>query len=198
MPKNKDVRVGAPEQNVTGAIKSAPLGTETPDLSDIAISGVTLDNAFEGDEYVSEDGLTLAPSMSTSDIKDWSGATVRKILESFDGTISWTMISTNEGALKIAFGSANVSAVAATAAHGKQVKASLGAYLPERRAWVFMMKDGDARILITVPDGQITEVGEVTFASKQAIAWPVTLSCYPDTEGKCIHILTDDGEVVSA
>lgn len=193
MPKTSDVRIGAPEQGVTGAIKHAPLGTAIPTLADIKKAGVTLNQAFAGNEYVSEDGLTLAPSMSTTEIKDWSGATVRKVLESFDGTLSWTMISTNQGALSIAFGSNHVTANAAGTDHGAQVQAALGAYLPEEQAWVFLMKDGDARIVIAVPDGQITEVGEVTFASNAAVGWNVTLSCYPDTNGNSIYIMTDDG-----
>jgi hypothetical protein len=193
MPKTSDVRIGAPEQGVTGAIKHAPLGTAIPTLADITKASVTINQAFTGDEYVSEDGLTLAPSMSTTEIKDWSGATVRKVLESFDGTLSWTMISTNAGALSIAFGSGHVTTSAATTTHGTQVQAALGAYLPEEQAWVFLMKDGDARIVIAVPDGQITEVGEVTFASNAAVGWNVTLSCYPDTSGNSIYIMTDDG-----
>ena len=193
MPKTSDVRIGAPEQGVTGAIKHAPLGTAIPTLADIKKAGVTLNQAFAGDEYVSEDGLTLAPSMSTTEIKDWSGETVRKVLESFDGTLSWTMISTNQGALSIAFGSGHVTTQAAATDHGAQVQAALGAYLPEEQAWVFLMKDGDARIVIAVPDGQITEVGEVTFASNAAVGWNVTLSCYPDTSGNSIYIMTDDG-----
>lgn len=198
MPKNTDVRVGAPDQKVTGAIKHAPLGTTIPTLADITKAAVAINQAFTGDEYVSEDGLTLSPSISTTDIKDWSGSTVRKVLESFDGTLSWTMISTNEGALGIAFGSEHVTAVAASKAHGAQVQAALGAYLPEEQAWVFLMKDGDARIVIAVPDGQITSVGDVTFASNTAVGWQVTLSCYPDANGCSIYIMTDDGQVTSA
>lgn len=198
MPKNTDVRVGAPDQKVTGAIKHAPLGTTIPTLADITKAAVAINQAFTGDEYVSEDGLTLSPSISTTDIKDWSGSTVRKVLESFDGTLSWTMISTNEGALGIAFGSEHVTAVAASTAHGAQVQAALGAYLPEEQAWVFLMKDGDARIVIAVPDGQITSVGDVTFASNAAVGWQVTLSCYPDANGHSIYIMTDDGQVTSA
>ena len=197
MPSNADVRVGAPDQKVTGAIKHAPKGTAIPALTDITKAAVTLNQAFTGDEYVSQDGLTLAPSMSTTEIKDWSGATVRKVLESFDGTLSWTMISTNAGALAIAFGADHVTTAAATTAHGAQVQAALGAYLPEEQAWVFLMKDGDARIVIAVPDGQITEVGEVTFASNAAVGWQVTLSCYPDASGNCIYIMTDDGVVTA-
>ena len=197
MPNVKDVRVGAPDQKTTGAIKHAPLGTAIPTLADIKKASVTINQAFVGDEYVSEDGLTLTPSMSTTDIKDWSGSTVRKVLESFDGTLSWTMISTNKDALAIVFGSDNVTSVTASTAHGAQAQAALGAYLPEEQAWVFLMKDGDARVVVAVPDGQITEVGEVTFASNAAIGWQVTLSCYPDSNGNCIYIMTDDGQVTA-
>lgn len=197
MPNTKDVRVGAPDQKTTGAIKHAPLGTPLPSLSDISTSGVTLNQAFTGDEYVSEDGLTLSPSMSTTDIKDWSNSIVRKVLESFDGTLSWTMISTNEGALGVAFGADHITTNAAAQTHGKQMKVELGAHLPEAQSWVFLMKDGDARIIVLVPNGQVTEVGEVTFSASAAIGWNVTLSCYPDSDGESIYILTDDG-VVSA
>lgn len=196
MPYTSDVRVGAPEQTSTvGAILSAPLGTTMPVLADITASGVTLDEDFTGNEYISEEGLTLTPSMSTQDIKDWSGATVRKVLESFDGTLSWTMISTNESAMGIAFGSDYVTTTTATTTHGAQTRTALGAHLPDARSWVFLMKDGDARIVITVPNGQVTEVGEVTFASNAAVGWAVTLACYPDSNGECIYIMTDDGAV---
>lgn len=198
MPKTSDVRVGAPDQKTTGAIKHAPLGTAIPTLADITKAAVTLNQAFVGDEYVSEDGLTLAPSTSTTDIKDWSGAIVRKVLESFDGTLSWTMISTNKGALEVVVGKNHVTSVTASTAHGEQVQATFGAYLPEEMVWVFLMKDGDARIVIAVPDGQITEVGEVTFASNAAVGWNVTLSCYPDSSGNSIYIMTDDGVVTTA
>lgn len=198
MPNTYDVRIGAPDQKTTGAIKYAPLGTTLPSLSSITKSGVTLDQAFAGNEYVSEDGLTLSPSTSTTDIKDWSGSTVRKVLESFDGTLSWTMISTNASALGVAFGAENITTNTATGTHGVQVMAKLGAHMPEAQSWVFLMKDGDARIVVLVPNGQVTEVGEVTFASNAAVGWNVTLSCYPDSSGECIYVMTDDGKVVGS
>ena len=197
MPNVSDVRIGAPDQKTTGAIKHAPLGTTLPSLSSISKASVTLDGAFTGNEYVSEDGLTLSPSISTADIKDWSGAVVRKVLDSFDGTLSWTMISTDKEALEIAFGSKFVTSNTATTAHGAQVQAALGAHLPDAQSWVFLMKDGDARIVIVVPDGQIVEVGDVSFVSNDAVGWPVTLACYPDSAGECIYIMTDDGVVTA-
>lgn len=198
MPNTADVRVGAPDQLTTGAIKHAPIGTTLPSLDSVTPASVILNPAFTGNEYVSQDGLTLAPSMSTTDIKDWSGATVRKVLESFDGTLSWTMISTNASALGIAFGAKHVTARDANSTHGNQAMVELGAHIPDAESWVFMMKDGAARILILVPNGQVTGVSEVTFAANQAIGWQVTLSTYPDASGECIYILTDDGQVVSS
>lgn len=197
MPKPEEVRVGLPEQSVTGAIKSAPLGTPLPDLSSIKKAGVTLNSAFKGDEYVSEDGLTLSPSMSTNKIKDWSGATIREVLASYDGTLSWGIISTNEEQMKLTFGEDYVETEEATAEHGNQTKAALGAHLPEHRSWVFLMKDGDARMVIVVPDGQITSLSDVKFDSSGAVVWPVTLSTAPDENGHNIYILTDDGQVLT-
>lgn len=198
MPNTSDVRIGAPEQNTVGAILHAPVGTTLPTLTDITVSGgVDLDSAFTGNEYISEDGLTLTPAMSVTDIKDWSGASVRKALQSFDGTLSWTMISTNAGSLGVAFGEDNIQTAAATTTHGEQVRAALGPHLPDRKSWVFLMKDGDARVVIVVPEGQVTEVAEVNFKSNQAIGWKVTLSTYPDSTGDSIYIMTDDGEVTS-
>ena len=136
--------------------------------------------------------------MSTTDIKDWSGSVVRKVLESFDGNLSWTMISTNAGSLGVAFGEENIETEEASASHGNQVAAKLGSHLPKEQSWVFLMKDGDARIVIVVPKGQVTEVAEVNFASNAAVGWAVTLSCYPDSSGDSIYIYTDDGEVESA
>ena len=198
MPNVKDVRVGVPEQKTTGAIKNAPVGTTLPTLSSISSTGVTLDPGFIGDEYISEDGLTLSPSVSTSDIKDWSGTVVRKVLESFDGTLSWTMISTNAGSLGVAFGADHVTTNAATATHGLQHRVELGAHLPEERSFVFLIKDGDARIVIVVPKGQVTEVSEVSFNATDAVGWGVTLSCYPDDSGESIYIMTDDGVTTSS
>ena len=198
MPKTSDVRIGAPDQGATGAIKYAPIGTPLPSLASITPAAVTLDAAFVGNEYVSEDGLTLAPSISTTDIKEWGGTTVRKVLESFDGTLSWTMISTNASAMKVAFGDDYVTAQAATQTDGNKTMTSLGAHLPAPKSWVFLMKDGDARIVILVPNGQVTEVGEVTFAANAAVGWNVTLACYPDESGECVYILTDDGQIATA
>ena len=182
----KNVLVGAPDQKVTGAILSAPAGTTAPDNA-----SAVLDAKFKDSGYISEDGLTLTPEWSTSDINDWSGALVRRVLEKFNGTLNWTHIETNEESLGAWAG--DITVTAATTTTGKRIKAALGAKEHPRKEWVFKMKDGNNKILIYVPDGQVTEAGEVTFTKNSAVSWPVTLSTYPDAEGNSIYIFTDDG-----
>lgn len=188
-----NVLVGAPDQATTGAIMSAVLGTAIPTSATGPINA-----AFTGSGYISEDGLQLTPDSSTTDIKDWSGATVRRILEDFTGTLSWAHLETSEEALRNWFGDENVTVTPANGTHGKQIRATLGAYELPRKSWVFKMKDGDARILIAVPDGQVTSRDAVSFTRSNAITWPVELTAYPDASGNSIYVFTDDGKIAAA
>lgn len=188
----RNVLVGAPDQATTGAIQSAPLGTGLPTT---AVD--TLDAAFTDSGYVSADGVTLTPERSTTDITDWSGALVRRILETFNGTIAWAHLEVTEESLKNAFGDDHVTVTPANTEHGRQIAIELGAHEMPRKSWVFRMKDGLNRILIVVPDGQVTETGEVVFVKSGAITLPVTLSTYPDAAGNSIYIYTDDGVIAA-
>lgn len=199
MPVNtRQVYVGTPDQLTTGAVLHAPVGTELPTLTDITPSAVTIDPAFKDGGYVSSDGVTLTPDMSTSDINDWSGALVRRVLETFNGEVSFTMIQSDGETFKMALGEDYVEVSAANSTHGNQVMAKFGAHLPDPEAWVFKMKDGAARILICLPNAQVTTMDEVTFNATDPIGWALTLSCYPDENGVSIYILTDDGQVATA
>lgn len=186
------VLVGSPDQLTTGAVFDAPVGTKIP-----TSVGAALDEAFKSSGYVTKDGIQLTPDRSTTDITDWGGNTVRTLLDGFTTNISWSEMQMDEDALRHAFGSDAVQAVPATSEHGRQVSLSVGPDLPEPRSWAFKMKDGKARILIVVPNGQVTKVDSISFTSSDAVALPITLSCLPDSSGKTVYIYTDDG-VVSA
>lgn len=189
----KNVWIGTPDQLTTGAILTAAVGTALPTTDPFDEP-----TGFTSSGYVSEDGVSLTTDYSTNDIKDWSGSTVRKVLESFDGTISWSEIEMSYEAMCHAFGASNVAKTAATQSAGQKLKVSLGATLPPAQSWLFRMKDGNAKILIHVPNGQVTGVDEMTFNATDPIALPITLSCYPDSNGKSIYIYTDDGRPASA
>jgi hypothetical protein len=187
------VLTGAPDQLTTGPILSAPRGTALP----AAISD-TLDPAFADSGYVSEDGLTLTPERSTEVVRDWSGSVVRELLTEFAARLAWSHLETNEQSLKNYMGDDNVTVTAATSTEGKRITALLRSSEMPRKSWTFKMKDGDARVLIVVPDGQVSETGEVSFVKSSAVTWPVTLTTYPDADGVNVYIYLDDGTILTA
>ncbi|AXH47306.1 hypothetical protein SEA_EDEN_11 [Microbacterium phage Eden] len=189
-----NVFVGAPDQSVTGAIQSGPVSTlpAAEFIDDVDLSGLT------DSGYVNEDGVTITPEDTTESIKDWSGAEIRRILTEFTGTIAWTHLELSAGAARNYFGEDQVEVSAATATQGTQMRASLGKNeLPVKR-WVFKIKDGDRRVMVVVPKGQITSRGEIPLTATGAITLPVELATYPDEDGQNIYIYTDDGVFSSA
>ncbi|ALY08926.1 major tail protein [Arthrobacter phage Savage2526] len=108
--KVANVFTGAPDQLVTGAILRSPVGTALP--SSIAS---TLDPAYVDSGYIGPDGLKLTPNTKLSDIKDWSGTTIRKVLEEFAAELAWQHLELSTEALRAYFGDANVAVMASQA-----------------------------------------------------------------------------------
>lgn len=189
----KNVLTGAPDQATTGAISSA----KNPSALPTEVTGPFAPE-FVSTGYVNEDGLTLKTERSTEAIKEWGGSIVRQILSEFNGTLAWSHLETNEESLRNYFGDENVTVTEATASQGKRITALLKAAEMPRKAWFFRMKDGENRVLIVIPDGQITETGEVSFVKSGAIEWPVTLTTYPDASGNNAYFYFDDGQVLVA
>lgn len=199
MPNTNRVLIGLPDQKTTGAISCGPLGTKIPSGGATAVSAEWLkENGFISSGYCNADGVSLTLDISTSNIEDWSGAVVRKLLETFDGTITFTAIELTYESLAQAIGEEYVNKTPATKDHGEQLMAAFGAHLPDRRCWVFRMKDGDNRIVVFVPVGQATSIDAINFNKDNAIGLPITVSCYDDGSGNALYLLTDDGQVLTA
>ena len=191
--KAENVLTGAPDQLTTGPILSAAKGSPLP-----TAVGQALDPAFVDSGYISDEGLTLTPERSDESIRDWSGSEIRRILTEFGVTLAWAHLETNEASLRNYLGDNNVTVTAADATNGKRIAAKIAnAELP-RKSWVYKIKDGLARVLIVVPDGQVTETGEVAFIKTGALTWPVTLTTYPDASGVHVYVYLDDGTVLTA
>ena len=191
MAVSKDaVFVGAPDL-VTGAVRVGPLGTALP-VTAIAVPNVALVDAG----YVSEDGLTVSSSMSWTEIRDWSGSIVRRSKDQEDNTIKFTFLELNETSANATFGDANVTPVAGAPGHGATLAIALNTTESSRQAWVFSMISGGQKLRVVVPDGQITERGDLTFTKKGAVMLSVTLATLPDASGNQVYFYTDNGILV--
>lgn len=184
------VLVGAADQSTTGAVLSGAVLTTIPATfadAEKALASMT------DSGYVSEDGLTLTPDISTTEITEWNKSVVRKVIDSFDGTLGVTLIQADAAGWKQALGDEYVTETAATKTAGAQTHIKMGAHLAPERAWGFKMKDGDKRVIIIVPKGQVTTLDEMSFTATDAVKLPLTISAYDDGAGECIHIFMDDG-----
>lgn len=183
----KNVVAGRPLS--TGGVLRGPLGTALP--TDVTTApGV----AFKALGYVSEDGLTETVERSTDKIRAWGGDTVKVVQTEYGVTYSFTLIeATREDVLKAVYGEGNVTTTPATSSAGALSTVVLNSETLEHAAWVFEIKDGDARIRICVPDGQVTEIGEVTYADGEAVGYEVTVEAFRDEaiNGQAIKYITN-------
>lgn len=143
----------------------------------------TLDVAFECLGYISEDGLTESQNMESTDILDWGGEVVLSPLTSKSTEWSTTFIeSLNEVVLKAVYGEDNV-----TVTDGA-ITITGNANDLDPKAFVFEMKQtGDVAYRLVIPNGKITEIGEVTYSRSDAVGYEVTIKGLPDANGNSFY-----------
>ena len=182
---SNDVKLGA--GLATGMFYHAPKGTALP-----TYPTETLDEDWVEVGYVAQDGITWHHGRSGEPLKDWSN-TIRRILDSSDGkTISVPIISTTEEALKTIFGEDNVTATAASTAHGKLLTITSDDMMSGEEAFLFVMKDGDDTIAIGTTAGFISALDDITFAPGSPITWNATIDM------SAWKMILDDGQVTTS
>lgn len=192
----KKIMVPLADQLTTGAALAGNVITSIPATFADALAAIS---GFTPTGYLGEDGIALSTSLSTTDFKEMNRGTVRKGLDDFTGTVTYTELQlVDEDVLKRKFGADNVAVTNATADHGKQMHVKIGTSLPPEQAFAWKLKDGDMRAIVLVPKGQVTNGLDVTFAANAMATISTEVTAYDDGTGKSIHIYFDDGTVISA
>ena len=173
---NTATNVSTGKPKISGAVYRAPLGTTLPTDATTALSG-----SFVCLGYVSEDGLENANDMDVSAIKAWGGMIVYRSLNELDDNFQLTLIeSENVDVLKAVYGSSNVTVDGSGNAH-VVVKAED----PEEAVWVFdLALRGNKAKRIVIKDGAITAREAITYNDSDPIGYGITISAYPDSNGK--------------
>lgn len=160
----------------TGMFYHAPAGTDLPEYPSATLGGAWVK---VGD--VSDEGITLATDKSVENLRNWANVIKRAIMTDHTETIQAPIMDTTEEALKTVVGADNVTTTAAATGHGKLINVNLSAAdLPEEEAFLWLMKDGDAMIMIGCTNGQVTAVDNVAFAPNAAINWIPTVTALGD------------------
>ncbi|MCX5398467.1 hypothetical protein [Streptomyces sp. NBC_00102] len=158
---------------LSGAAYVGPVGTTAPTDS---VSSWPDDVTDIG--WISDEGIAESNSTDTTEIKGWQGGqTVRKVISSSEMTFKFTAIETSKTVLELYHKGSKVVTTSA-----KSVLA-IKAPGPDRRFYGFDVIDGDSHIRIVVPDGEVTETGDITYKSDEAVAYELTITAYPGPDG---------------
>ena len=169
----RNVAVGKPNLEVSGGILVAPRGTARP-----ASFSAPYDPAYVSAGYVSTDGVTETSERATEEIRAWGGDKIRTVQTEFGTTISFTVIEArNADTLKLVFGPDNV-----TTEGGSIVVKRNSKTLPAQQFLIDMLDGEDSRHL-DIGNGQVTEVGDISYVDGEAISYELTVSCDPDEDG---------------
>lgn len=84
-----------------------------------------------------------------------------------------------------------------TTGAGTRHKVSMNSTTLPHRSYVFEVKDGNAKVRIYVPDGQITEVGDVTYSDAEVVGYEVTVETFADSAGNKAYKFLDNGIVAA-
>lgn len=177
---------------VTGGIL---IGTSGAALPTTAVATTT---GFTALGYASEEGLTETIDRSTDKIKAWGGDIVKVVQSEFSVTYAFTLYETlNADVLKAIHGSSNVSTTVAISTAGTLQSVKINSATLPKLPWIFDMKDGDAKIRIVTPLGQVTTVGEITYNDGGVIGYPVTVEAFADASGNQAYKYIDNGVFAS-
>lgn len=160
-----------------GGIHSAAVGTTLP-----TNATTSLNAAFKGLGYVSDEGLTNSIEIDNEDFIAWGGDKVLTVRTSYSESFSWTFIETNADVLAEVYGQANVTSTTNSIAvlHKSDD-------LPERAYAFEIAMTGNRVKRIIVPRGKVTEVEDITYVDGEPIGYGVTLSCTPDASGVTVY-----------
>lgn len=178
---------------VTGPASWAPLGTTAPTNETVALNA-----AFKSLGYVGEDGITETNGRDVSKIKAFGGDTVKVVQTDHTLTYKLTLLeSLNSEVLKAVYGESNVTVTAATASTGEKVTVRKNAQTLPHKTWSFDVIDGNAKIRLFIPDGQVTSTGDVTLVHTGVISYDIEIECFAVNGDKAIQ-WSDNGKTTAA
>lgn len=156
---------------VTGAVYTGPTSATAPTSATSSVPATYNDMG-----YISEDGVTEAYDEDVQDVQAWQGgAIVRTLISSSKATLAFTMIESKASTLELYHKGSTMEDLGG----GNGYKIDVKTPNVVRKKFILDVLDGNTHLRIYVPDGEVTERGEITYVNDETISYPVTVTCYP-------------------
>lgn len=138
--------------------------------------------------YVSEDGMTQEITRESEEIKAWGGDTILTPQTSFAEKFSFKLVEAlNVDVRKAVYGDSNVTG---TLAQG--ITTTVNSTELTAHAWVVDMNYNEALSRIVIPNGKVTEIGEITYVDGEPVGYELTITALPDASGNCSYEYTKE------
>lgn len=172
-----NIQVARPK--ASGVFRAAPMGTALPNDASTALSSAFLDLGF-----VSEDGIVETVDDTNEVLKEMGGAPVLDLKTATEVTYSITPLETNYDVMVAMVGTDNVT----KDADDNLASVTLNGSEAPSQVYVFDMRLRLGKLLrIVIPNGHVSEVGEVVYKAGEAMTPELTISCYPDSSGNYVY-----------
>lgn len=169
----------------TGGLYKGPLGQAEP-----ADSVVALDAAFLNLGYFSADGAVMGFSDTVNNTFAWqSAALVRTSRTETLTTLAFNPIQSRGSVLEAFHSGSQITEITP----GSEYRMPIAPAIADPASWVFDAIDGGLHYRYYIPNGEITERGDVMHLNGEPIGYPMTMTFYPDATGFLVYLLSDDG-----
>lgn len=149
----------------------------------------TLDSSFVDLGYLTEDGVTVSPSMSTESVQPWqSFYSVREIVTERELTISFELLQFNAENTVLAFGGGTVTETTP----GKYKMVPPSPEVVDKRTAIVDWQDGDKKYRLVIPVCMMSEGGEFSLSRSTPSTLAITLKALGVDNDDPFVLYTDD------
>ena len=173
---NTALNVSTGKPKVTGGVYRAPLGTTLPTDATTSLAGT-----FTSLGYIAQGGVTHNIEMESGEYRAWGGDLVLTYMTSKTNRFAFGLIEVlNKSTYETVYGEDAVSGSLST---GISVQADGSD--PSEYVYVIelAMRDGAFKRIV-IPDGKVSEIGEIVYSDEEAVSYPVTITAQVDSSGK--------------
>lgn len=135
---------------------------------------------------ISDDGLVIGFDEDSQQFTPWGQTTpFRTVITSSVRTFQITAWETNRPIVKSLMFRQEVADLAPVSGVVRFSESATA--VPDRRAFMFDVYDGDVLERFYIPEGEITDRGDTTFKQDEMVGYEWTISTYPDSAGITVY-----------